>query len=300
MNYFIYPMKYMRITQSYNGTISHKLHWYNAKDYKDYPIDDGGKDKTRDGIYCPCDEMKVTRIKGVGNNKITNTIWLVSTSKVKTPTFNDYAFMALTHSNDIDFKDIKVGKIFKRGDLIVKEGENINVSTHIHMSFGRGSSNDWIYNSNDKLVIKGDTKKPEEVCYIDKDFTVIKNDGGIKWVNKPVYLGSPVKKNDSLNQIQINTTDLRARKTPNGEILGYVNKGIYNIIEKTSEKSYTWYKVENFWVAYSKDWAKVFLKRDDTQIIEQDKEEVVTENVKENKKSIWIRIIEFFKKIFGL
>ena len=89
MNYFVYPMKYMRITQSYSGTASHKLHWYNSKNYKDYPIDDGGRDSGRDGIYCPCDEMVVTQIKGVGNNKITNTIWLVSTTKVKTPTFND-------------------------------------------------------------------------------------------------------------------------------------------------------------------------------------------------------------------
>ena len=88
MNYFVYPMKYMRITQSYSGTASHKLHWYNSKNYKDYPIDDGGRDSGRDGIYCPCDEMVVTQIKGVGNNKITNTIWLVSTTKVKTPTFS--------------------------------------------------------------------------------------------------------------------------------------------------------------------------------------------------------------------
>ena len=56
MNYFVYPMKYMRITQSYSGTASHKLHWYNSKNYKDYPIDDGGRDSGRDGIYCPCDE----------------------------------------------------------------------------------------------------------------------------------------------------------------------------------------------------------------------------------------------------
>ena len=69
---------------------------------------DGGKDGGREGIYCPCDEMRVTAIKGVGNKNITNTIWLVSTTKVQTPTFNDYAFMTLTHSNDSDFKNIKV------------------------------------------------------------------------------------------------------------------------------------------------------------------------------------------------
>ncbi|MDD6879093.1 MAG: hypothetical protein PUD59_02555, partial [bacterium] len=188
MNYFIYPMKNMRITQNYNGSTSHKLHWYNSKNYKDYPIDDGGVNSSREGIYCPCDEMKVTAIKGVGNSKITNTIWLVSTSKVQTPTFNDYAFMTLTHSNDSDFKNIKVGTVFKRGNLIVNEGENVNVPTHIHMTFGRGSSNTWVTNSNGKTVMKGNTLKPEQVCYLDTSFTKVIKNGGISWQKKPIVI----------------------------------------------------------------------------------------------------------------
>ena len=44
MDYFTFGMKKLRVTQNYNGSISHRLHWYNSKDYADYPIDIAGKD----------------------------------------------------------------------------------------------------------------------------------------------------------------------------------------------------------------------------------------------------------------
>ena len=301
----------MRITQSYTGTYSHTRSWKNSKDYKDYPIDDGGKDGGREGIYCPCDEMKVTAIKGVKNNSITNTIWLVSTSKVITPTFTDYAFMVLTHSNNVDFKNIKVGKKFKRGELIVKEGENVNVATHIHMSFGRGTSNNWLYNSNGQIVVKGDTKKPEEVCYLDKSFTNVINSGGIKWVVKPTTFGTPVKRNNKVPQIEVLVDNLRARKTANGTILGYVRKGIYNTKSNIKTGGYVWYNVEDFWMAYSATWAKLYQKeeaKEKEEIVPKENIEVVEKEVVEesltkepvtqpdNKKS---NFLNFIKRIFA-
>lgn len=305
MNYFIYPLKNMRITQSYTSTYSHRPHWYNSKNYKDYPIDDGGKDGGREGIYCPCDEMVVTAIKGIGNSKITNTIWLVSTSKVYTPTFNDYAFMTLTHSNDSDFKNIKVGTKFKRGQLIVHEGENVGVATHIHMTFGRGSSNNWITNSNGKTVIKGDTKKPEEVCYVDTNFTVIHSSGGIKWITKPVAVGNPIPRNENNNQIEILVSNLRARKEPSisNNIVGYIKKGIYNITEVSKKSDYVWYKIGEYWIAYSSEWAKLYNKitldtdkkpqKEDSNN-NQDKGE---NNEKVNKYNIFTIIFKLLKKL---
>ena len=50
--------------------------------------------------------MKVVAIKGINNPNYTNTIWLVSTTKVIAPNFTDIAYMALTHSNDDDLKRI--------------------------------------------------------------------------------------------------------------------------------------------------------------------------------------------------
>ena len=96
-NYMVYPLKNMRITCRYDE-YSHAKHNIGVTDGKiDYPIDDGGKDTGKDPIYCPCDEMIVTAIRGIGSSITTNTIWLVSTTQVVTPTFTDYAFMTLTH-----------------------------------------------------------------------------------------------------------------------------------------------------------------------------------------------------------
>ena len=78
-NYLIYPFKVMRITQNYNGTTSHKPHTTGKP--KDFPLDEGGKDGGRDGFYCPCDELEVVKIYGVGN-KGTNTFWVQSTTPV--------------------------------------------------------------------------------------------------------------------------------------------------------------------------------------------------------------------------
>ena len=78
-NYLIYPCRVMRITQNCSGTTSHLPH---KKGYpSDFPIDEGCDDSKRSYIYCPCDEMKIVRIYGVGSGG-TNTLWLESTSKV--------------------------------------------------------------------------------------------------------------------------------------------------------------------------------------------------------------------------
>lgn len=153
-NYMVYPLKYMRITCRYDEA-SHRKHCVNVADGKiDYPIDDGGIDTGRDPIYCPCDEMRVTAIKGIDSSS-TNTIWLVSTTPVVTPTFTDIAFMTLTHSNDSDFDDIKIGDTFKRGEIICYEGSDGTSANHIHLTCGRGSSDNWQQNSNNSWVMVG-------------------------------------------------------------------------------------------------------------------------------------------------
>ena len=72
----------MRITQNPYGNTSH--HNHNLGDPKDYPIDSAGVDGTQSACFAPVD-MKITAIKGIGSSA-TNTLWLVSTEKVKTPT----------------------------------------------------------------------------------------------------------------------------------------------------------------------------------------------------------------------
>lgn len=174
-NYLIYPCKYMRITQSYTGTTSHKLHTTGTP--KDYPIDEGGKDTGRDYMYCPCDEMVVKRIYGVGNSGV-NTLWLESTSKVNfADGTENYFTMQVTHPDDSEFKNIKVGTVFKRKEKICREGKDGATGYHLHFSGGKGKlkGNGWLKNSSGKWVLNvtDNTCEPENLFFVDPDFTEI-------------------------------------------------------------------------------------------------------------------------------
>ena len=188
MKNFTFGMKNMRITQSYNGTVSHKLHWYNSKNYADYPIDIAGIDGNKEPYYAPVD-MKVVAIKGIGTS-VTNTIWLVSTEKCNTPSGIFKPFIMLTHWNDSDpyIKNLKVGSIVKAGQPICEEGVDGATANHLHLVCGnalRGCGNGFIQNSNGKWVSKGYCLKPEEVMFIDKEFTNILSTNDLTFKDKP-------------------------------------------------------------------------------------------------------------------
>ena len=188
MKNFTFGMKNMRITQSYNGTVSHKPHWYNSKDYADYPIDIAGIDGGQDIYYATVD-MQVMAIKGI-HNSMTNTIWLVATEKCNTPSGVFKPFIMLTHWNDSDpyIKNLKVGSIVKMGSPICEEGVDGATANHLHLVCGnalRGCGNGFIQNSNGKWVSKGYCLKPEEVMFIDKEFTNILSTNDLTFREKP-------------------------------------------------------------------------------------------------------------------
>ena len=61
MNYLIYPLKVMNITQNYKDDFTHRRHTIGYP--KDYPIDDNCGSSGKTGyFYCPCDEMVVKKI----------------------------------------------------------------------------------------------------------------------------------------------------------------------------------------------------------------------------------------------
>lgn len=271
-NYMIYPLKNMRITQNYLGSTSHREHTTGSP--KDYPIDEAGKDTGRDEVYCPCDEMRITAIKGIGNSD-TNTVWLVSTTKVVTPTFTDYAFMTLTHFNDSDLKNKKVGDTFKRGDIICYEGTDGASANHIHITAGRGSSNNWTKNSLGKWVITGDTKKPEDVFFIDRSFTKELWGGYITWINLPdtaKIVINQASRNQNKNQIEVLVDNLRLRTeaSTTSRTVGYIRKGLYNYQETTDNENYTWYKIDNYYIASNPSWTKVYPRIEDKEEPKED------------------------------
>ena len=186
-NYLTYPCKVMRITQSYTGTTSHLPHTTGKP--KDYPWDEGCTDGGRDYCYCPCDEMKVKRIYGVGSGG-TNTLWLESTTKVDfADGTSNYFIMLITHPNDDDLKKIKVGQIFSRGDKICREGKDGATGNHFHFSGGKGkfSGNGWVRNSKSKYVLTATDGafKPEKLFFVDGSFTKIENSKGLSFKKIP-------------------------------------------------------------------------------------------------------------------
>ena len=186
-NYLTYPCKTMRITQNYNGTTSHKPHTTGRP--KDYPWDEGCEDSGRSYCYCPCGEMKVMRIYGVGSRG-TNTIWLESTSKVVfADGTSDYFTMLITHPNDDDLKKIKVGQKFKFREKICSEGKDGATGNHFHFSAGKGkfNGNGWTPNTNGKYVLTTTAGqfKPEQLFIVDKSFTKIINSKGILFKELP-------------------------------------------------------------------------------------------------------------------
>lgn len=202
-NYLTFPMKYMTVTQSYTGTVSHLPHT-TAKDNKDYPLDLGGYDSGRDYMYCPCDKIAVVRIYGVGS-KGTNTVWLQSKEKVVfADGTEDYVTLMCIHPNDDDLKKLEVGQTFKRGEKMFREGSDGATANHIHIAVGKGmlgKNKGWIKNANGKWVLTttNGTIKPEKAFYIDKAFTTVKKTNGLKFKDLPTEtesLPKPAEVND--------------------------------------------------------------------------------------------------------
>lgn len=188
-NYLIYPTKYMRLTQNYSDSYSHLSN--SSGSPADYPIDDGcDPTEARSYMYCPCDEMIVKKVYGVGNNG-TNTIWLESTSPVSMPCGTDYVTMMVIHPNDDTLAGINVGDKYTRKQQMFKEGDDgaAKGAYHFHISLGTGhfSGTGWVQNSNKIYVLTttGSAIKPEQGFYIDRSFTTVNNTQGLIFQNLP-------------------------------------------------------------------------------------------------------------------
>ena len=195
-NYLTYPTQIMRITQDHTMN-NHADH--NNGSPKDYPFDDCCADTGRNWFYCPCDEMKIIRIYGVGTSG-TNTIWMTSTSKVVMPCGTDYITIMVEHPLDEDLKKIKVGQKFKRGAQMFREGGDggngpKTFANHFHISCGLGqiTGNGWTQNSKGAWVLTttGALKKAPDCFYLDG--TTIKNARNYNFKKKPADPVEPVK-----------------------------------------------------------------------------------------------------------
>lgn len=188
MNYLIYPTKVINITQTHLEG-NHASH--SSGEPKDYPIDDGSADAGRSYFYCPCDEMKIVKIYGVGSSGV-NTVWMTSTAPVDMPAGSAYVTVMVEHPEDDDLLKLKVGQIFKRGEAMFREGGNGangagTYGNHFHISVGTGQivGTGWRQNSKGAWVIHttGEAKKATDCFYLDGQ--TIRSTGGLNFRNQP-------------------------------------------------------------------------------------------------------------------
>ena len=210
--YAIYPSKKMRISQRYDEG-NHLAHFNNAN-YKDYPIDETYGDSASTGIfYAPFDCEVVKKYSAT-----TKEIWITSTKKVDTPLGSNYVTVFIGHIRSEEYENINVGDTYKQYEPIVHEEKDaMSTGYHNHISAGLGKmkGTGWVKN-NRGLWIPQTTngmKKPELIFYVDKSFTRIVNDKGLKFQDMPSeevpqapetpanYITYKIKKGDTLSEI---------------------------------------------------------------------------------------------------
>lgn len=197
----------------------------------------------------------------------------------------DYMTLWTGHDN----KPPKLGAIYKQGEYYSDMGTAGGVATHCHLEVIKGK-----FKMTNKVTSVGaykfdNTIEPYKALFLNKEGLI--KYSKYKWTTLPDTVGTPVKRNEYIDQIEVIAEVLRARKKPSlkGEVLGYINQGIYNIISSTQADGYTWYQVEqNVWIAYNKEWETLLPKKETEE--EQLKKEIKT--LKETNVKLQQTILE--------
>lgn len=165
----ILMMDYLNVTQSGNGSFSHK---------GDLAIDIAGRDSGIDYLKAPF----TGKIKRIYKN--VNAVWLESIDKVIYADGSvDYMTVMTLHDDDIS--NLKVGDIIKQGDIYYKEGSTGYVTgNHIHLAVGKGKfkGNGWYKNSYGNWCINNQMEVTKAL-FIPNNTKII-NNGGLNWIRE--------------------------------------------------------------------------------------------------------------------
>jgi len=239
MEFFTFPMETLNISQSYLDDLTHLRHTLGGNP-KDYPFDSCGINDGQSAVFATVD-LRVIRKFGE-YNQYTNTVWLQTVNPVKTPTFEDYAFIMISHWNDGDpaMKKWAEGSIVPKGKIICYEGQDPPAQgNHVHIVVGRGYANSLVekkVNGKSVWVSNDDTKLPQDVLYIDPSFTTtVINMKGIPFKYIPASYGTPVPRNNTTRQVNVIATMQDAYSIAGGSSIGIVNPGIYNLLQVSGE-----------------------------------------------------------------
>jgi len=145
-------------------------------------------------IVAPCDCKVVGIYHSTQSNA--NTVWFESLDEVKGPAFTDFIYWMMSHMYDADFKAMSyfVGKIFKRGEYMYKEGAQGNASgVHVHFGVGRGKyvAPGW-YKTSYNTWMPRNGVHAWEAFYLKPGTAIVKgSDEGYAYKDKWVYATVP-------------------------------------------------------------------------------------------------------------
>lgn len=163
--YAMFPMKYLNVSNGESGHGGRLI------------IDICGYDTGKDPFYAPFDG-KVIR---VNFGSLSNNVIIESTDPVKwADGTTDYVHMWLAHDDDIS--DLYVGKTFKQGEEIYREGTTgISTGNHVHMICGRGHypASGGLMETSSGWTLKNQVSA-YKVLHLYSD-TQVKGAGGYSW-----------------------------------------------------------------------------------------------------------------------
>lgn len=264
----MYPSKTIRITQR-NGEGTH---------ISNYATDEAGIDGGIGEIIAP-----FTGIIKKTYQKDAHEVWLESIEPVEYADGTiDYMTIMFAHCNDISH--LYVGQQIEQGQVFYYEGTfGKAYGNHCHFECGKGKfigtgwyqdENGWNINNN-KLVT--------ECLWVDDTYNII-DTRGLEFKHVVNYIGHPVTRDEYKDQLEVVADSLRARNSANGDILGYINKGVYNYTGTEFVNGYMWYEVQNnMWIAYNEEWIKLLNKKEEPYKKEL---EEVKEELEETKKEL--------------
>ena len=284
----IYPLKNMWITQV-PGQGTHK--------YSQALDDQGLNYATVDKLYAPFTGKIIRKYPSECE------IWFESVDKVEFADGTiDYATVLFAHRDKYD--DLKENVVYKQGDVIYSEGtKGANkvggAQRHVHFECcaGKTTGSGWAPASDGTWnLVKG--KAPQNCYFITDETNVIKT-GGLTFKKISSRVGTPVERDEYKNQIEVVAEVLNARDkgTTSGKRLGYINKGIYNILNETTADGYTWFEVEpNIWIAYNEEWETLYPRKE----TEEEKLRKEVENLKEEVIQLEIDIQNLEQNVVDL
>lgn len=269
----MYPIKTIRITQrDHQGTHADC-----------FATDEAGLDGGISSLFTPFTGV----IKKI-YTKDANEVWLESIEPVLfADGTKDYMTIMFCHDNDVS--DLWVGKIIKQGEVFYQEGtKGYATGNHCHFECAKGkfTGTGW-HKDNAGYWSINNGKLVTDCLFVDDSYNIIQT-LGLNFKNvkelEPKRYGSPVERNEYVNQIKINAENVRARKTPNGDILGYVNPGIYNSLEIVKKNNYDWHKIAEGLYCAMGEWASWLPKKE--KPVEHPKSDDTDTKINELNKTI--------------